>query len=69
MEKEAKMHKKKKGKWRKLLADMKLLIYISYPVADKTRSADNQPTDAKREVEISKPTGLNKSQINKEVPL
>jgi hypothetical protein len=48
-----------------LLADIKLLIYILYPVADKTRSADNQPTDAKREVEISKPTGRNKLQINR----
>ena len=44
-------------------------IYISYPVADITQSADNQPTDAKWEVEISKPTGLNKLQINKGVSL
>jgi hypothetical protein len=64
MKKEAKTYKKKKVKWRKLLADIKL-----YPVADKTRSADNQPTDAKREVEISMPTGLNRLQINKGVPL
>lgn len=48
-----------------MLADTKVLIYISYPVVDKTRSADNQPTDAKREVEISKPTGLKKLQINR----
>jgi hypothetical protein len=48
-----------------LLADIKLLIYISYPIADKTRSEDNQPKDARREDEISKPTGLNKLQINK----
>ena len=49
--------------------DIYIYIYISYPVADKSRSADSQPTDAKREVEISKSTGLNKLQINKGIPL
>jgi hypothetical protein len=64
-DKKAETYKKKRGKRRKLLADIKLLIYISYPIADKTRSEDNQPKDARREDEISKPTGLNKLQINK----